>query len=231
MPERDVLPVGLLETLAAGVAHEVRNPLNSLQINLGVLEQDLRELRVDPQAHAFVVLRRISGEIKRLDDFVSEFLRFARLPPPSLEHHDVSSLLAELTTFLLPEFSKKGVSLVLENLGAQVAQIDRSHVVQAVLNLALNALRATPRGGHVWIRSSVNQSDLRIAVEDDGEGMTDEVRARASTPFFTTRDDGTGLGLAFVRRVVEDHGGSIVIDARPGGGTLVTLAFPRSREG
>src|SRR5262245_12878825 len=90
---------GLIETLAAGVAHEVRNPLNSLQINVGILEQELLERLPDGDAHVFAVLRKIAGEIKRLDDFVSEFLRFARPPKLNPEHLAVRPLLSDLAAF------------------------------------------------------------------------------------------------------------------------------------
>jgi len=229
MSEADVPPVGLLETLAAGVAHEVRNPLNSLQINVGILEQDLLDLEVEPDAHAFLVLRRIAGEIKRLDDFVSEFLRFARLPQPRLERHSVRLLLADLAAFLKPEFSKKGVALDCESRGTEFVWIDRTHLEQAVLNLALNALQATPLGGHVKVRSRADERRLVVTVEDDGDGMTSEVRQMASTPFFTTRENGTGLGLALVERVAREHGGSVEIASRPGGGTSVRLVFPQTK--
>ena len=102
---------GLIETLAAGIAHEVRNPLNSVQINLGILEQELRELLPDRDLHAFTLLQKIAGEIKRLDDFVSEFLRFARPPKLNVERLAVRPLITELVALIAPECSKKGVAL------------------------------------------------------------------------------------------------------------------------
>src|SRR5512143_1314081 len=111
----------LIETLAAGVAHEVRNPLNSVQINLSILEQELSELVADRHAHVFAVLAKIAGEIKRLDDFVSEFLRFARPPKLNIEPLSVRPLLADLASFIAPECSKKGGALDLELGGPETA--------------------------------------------------------------------------------------------------------------
>lgn len=220
----------LIETLAAGVAHEVRNPLNSLQINLSILEKELSELLPDRQAHVFAVLAKIAAEIKRLDDFVAEFLRFARAPRLNVERLAVRPLLADLTAFITPECSKKGVSLDLDLGGPESAWIDGFQLKQAVLNLVLNALQATPAGGHVVVRTAGDRRRLVVAVSDDGEGMGPETRARAVTPFFTTREEGTGLGLALVHRIVEQHRGSVDISSRPGEGTTVTLTFPAPGE-
>jgi signal transduction histidine kinase len=217
---------GLIETLAAGVAHEVRNPLNSLQINVGILEQELLELLPDRDAHVFAVVRKIAGEIKRLDDFVSEFLRFARPPRLNIERLPVRPLLTDLAAFIAPECSKKAVALELDLGGPETAWVDGFQLKQAILNLVLNALQATPAGGHVVVRTSGGVEGLVVAVSDDGEGMNEEVKAKAFTPFFTTREEGTGLGLPLVRRIVDQHGGSVEISTTSGAGTRVTLLFP-----
>jgi len=217
---------GLIETLAAGVAHEVRNPLNSVQINLSILEQELSELVADRQAHVFAVLAKIAGEIKRLDDFVSEFLRFARPPKLNVEQLPVRLLLADLAAFMAPECSHKGVVLDLDLGGPETARVDGFQLKQAILNLVLNALQATPAGGHVVLRTSGDDRRLEVSVSDDGEGMGPETREKALTPFFTTREEGTGLGLPLVRRIAEQHGGSVEISSAPGHGTTVTVTFP-----
>ena len=219
----------LIETLAAGVAHEVRNPLNSLQINVGILEQELLELLPDRDAHVFAVLRKIAGEIKRLDDFVSEFLRFTRPPKLNVERLPVRPLLTDLVAFITPECSKKGVALDVDLCGPDTAWVDGFQLKQAILNLILNALQATPTGGHVVVRTSGDNRRLVVAVRDDGEGMSAETREKVFTPFFTTREEGTGLGLPLVRRIVEQHGGSVEISSTPGEGTTVTLVFPAPR--
>lgn len=231
MTEGEAGQTGLIETLAAGVAHEVRNPLNSLQINVGILEQELRELVPDREAHAFKVLGKIAGEIKRLDDFVSEFLRFARPPRLNIERLPVRPLLTDLAAFITPECSKKGVALHVDLGGPEAASVDGFQLKQAVLNLVLNALQATPAGGHVVVRTSGDKKRLVVAVSDDGEGMSPEARQKAFTPFFSTREDGTGLGLPLVRRIVEQHGGSVDISSQPGEGTTVSLVFPSPRGG
>lgn len=229
MSEKPAQDDGLIETLAAGVAHEVRNPLNSVQINLTILEQELQALLPDRQSHVFAVLGKIAGEIKRLDDFVSEFLRFARAPRLNLERLAVRPLLTDLVAFMTPECSKKGVALSLELSGPESAWVDGFQLKQAVLNLVLNALEATPADGHVVVRASGERRRFVVEVIDDGEGMSPDVKDKALTPFFTTREEGTGLGLALVRRIVEQHGGSVDLSSRRGAGTTVTLVFPAPR--
>jgi signal transduction histidine kinase len=220
-PERS-----LLETLAAGVAHEVRNPLNSVQINLSILEQELGERLPDRPPHVFEVLSKIAGEIKRLDDFVSEFLRFARAPRLNLERLAVRPLLADLAAFMAPECTKQGVTLSLELGGPETAWVDGFQLKQAVLNLVLNALQATGAGGHVVIVTTGDERGFVVAVRDDGEGMPDAVREQAFDPFYTTREAGTGLGLPLVRRIVDQHGGSVEVASAAGRGTTVRLVFP-----
>jgi signal transduction histidine kinase len=215
----------LIETLAAGVAHEVRNPLNSVQINLSILEQELREQLPDGSLHVFTVLGKIAAEIKRLDDFVSEFLRFARPPRLNLERLSVRPLITDLAAFIAPEFSKKGVALDLDFRGPEMALLDGFQLKQAILNLVLNALQATSTGGHVVLRTSGDEQRLQVGVSDDGEGMSAEIREKALTPFFTTREEGTGLGLPLVRRIAEQHGGTVEVSSAPGVGTTVTMVF------
>jgi two-component system NtrC family sensor kinase len=221
----------IIEALAAGVAHEVRNPLNSLQINVRILEQELAELLPDPTAHPFTVLGKLSAEIKRLDDFVSEFLRFARPPRLNPERLAIRPLLGDLTTFMAPECSKKGVRLSLASGDRGLtALVDGFQIKQAVLNLVLNALQATPSGGEIVIRAVAAGESLRIAVEDDGEGIPDDQRDKVFTVFFTTREGGTGLGLPLVQRIVEQHGGRVELASRPQGGTTATIVLPLKPE-
>lgn len=222
---------GLIETLGAGVAHEVRNPLNSLQIHVGILERELRERLPEGDAHVFGVLRKIAAEIKRLDDFVAEFLRFARPPRLNRQRLPVRGLLTDLATFLGPECSKRGITLALElDDGPETAVVDGFQIKQALLNLILNALQATSPGGRVAVRTAGDADRLEIAVRDDGEGIPDTLRERVFTPFFTTRAEGTGLGLALVRRIAEQHGGDVTLVSRLGVGTTVTLRLPAEPE-
>jgi signal transduction histidine kinase len=217
----------LVEAIAAGIAHEVRNPLNALQINLGILEQELSEIVPDRANHVFEVIGKIAGELRSLDNFVTEFLRFARPPRPALEPVAVRLLLADLVTFIGPECSRKGVSLSLAvEDGPETVMADPFQLKHAVLNLVLNALQATPPGGAIATETAGDAGTLEVRVRDSGEGMTDDVLTRVFEAFFTTREGGTGLGLPIARRIAEAHGGTLTLRSRESEGTVATLSLP-----
>jgi signal transduction histidine kinase len=217
----------LVEAIAAGIAHEVRNPLNALQINLEILEEEISEIVPDRNSHVFEVIGKIAGELRSLDNFVTEFLRFARPPRLNRQPVAVRLLLADLVTFVGPECSRKGVSvsLAVEG-GPETVVVDAFQLKHAVLNLVLNALQATPKGGAIAIETGGHDRALEIRVRDSGEGMSEGVLPRAFDAFFTTREGGTGLGLPIARRIVEAHGGRLVLQSREGEGTLATLSLP-----
>jgi signal transduction histidine kinase len=217
----------LAESIAAGIAHEVRNPLNAIQVNLGILEQELSEIVPDRGSHVFEVIAKIARELRSLDDFVTEFLRFARPPRLSPEPVSLRSLLTDLTSFIGPECSRKGVSLSLAaECGPATVVADGFQLKHAVLNLVLNALQATPAGGTILIEVRGDAEHLTIEVRDTGEGIAAEVLPRAFDAFFTTREGGTGLGLPITRRIVEAHGGSVAVRGRPGAGSVATIVLP-----
>jgi signal transduction histidine kinase len=220
----------LVEAIAAGIAHEVRNPLNALQINLGILEQELSEIVPDRAHHAFEVIGKIAGELRSLDNFVTEFLRFARPPRPALEPVAVRPLLADLVTFIGPECFGKGVSLslIVEG-GPETVKADPFQLKHALLNLVLNALQATPAGGAITIETAGDTRALEVRVRDTGQGIAEEVLPRVFDAFFTTREGGTGLGLPIARRIAEAHGGSLVLRSRDGEGAVARLSLPVAR--
>lgn len=217
----------LIEEVAAGIAHEVRNPLNALQINLQILEQELQELVPDRGAHVYAVVSKISQELSNLDNFVSEFLRFARPPRLQIERVPIRQLLADLVTFLEPAFGEKKVELRL-TVGSipRLVLADSFQLKHAVLNLLLNALQATPPGGLVEIVTSKTDGALAIEVRDSGEGIPPDKLGRVFEVFFTMREGGTGLGLPITRRIVEEHGGSLALDSTPGQGTIARIHLP-----
>jgi signal transduction histidine kinase len=220
----------LVEAIAAGIAHEVRNPLNALQINLGILEQEISEIVPDRGSHVFEVIGKIAGELHSLDNFVTEFLRFARPPRPALEAVAVRPLLADLVTFIGPECARKGVSLsLIAEEGPETVRADPFQLKHALLNLVLNALQATPARGAITIETGGDARALEVRVRDSGQGIAEEVLPRVFDAFFTTREGGTGLGLPIARRIVEAHGGTLVLRSNDGGGTVASLSLPAAR--
>lgn len=216
----------LIETLAAGIAHEVRNPLNAVEINLGIVDQELQQLLPDRTLHVYKVLASIAAEVRSLDEFVTQFLRFARPPRLNAERTNVRSLLSDLVSFIAPQAAKRGIQLTAQLTdGPAMATIDSFQLKQAILNLVLNALDATSSGGSVEICTGGSPTRLSIEIRDSGEGITADVGKRMFEVFFTTREGGTGLGLPISRQIAESHGGTIEIRPRPGG-TVAILTLP-----
>jgi signal transduction histidine kinase len=217
----------LMEAVAAGIAHEVRNPLNAVQINLRILEEELTELVPDRSSHIYSVLTKIANEVASLDNFVSEFLQFARPPRLRMETVQVKALLSDLATFLAPQFARKDVQLTLAtDKGPAFVPADNFQLKHAVLNLLLNALQATPPGGAITLETRQDDDRLSIAVSDSGEGIAPEKLQRVFDVFFTMREGGTGLGLPIARRIVEEHGGTLDLASRAGAGTTARILLP-----
>ena len=218
--------VGLI---ASGLAHEIRNPLNSMNINLQMLEEDLGELD-DPRSQEWAELLELTKvEIKRLEQVMNNFLSYARPPEPRVETRNLNATLRELVRFLEVDFRQNGVELQadFEPLLPAV-EIDETQIKQAVMNLLVNARQILPHGGRVDLRTRAGPGgDVLIEVEDNGPGVAPEARERIFEVFYSSRGGGTGLGLPIARQIVERHGGSIELDSEVGRGTRFTIHLPR----
>ena len=210
--------------LAAGLAHEIRNPLNGASLHLSVIERGLARSPEAPPAmrEAADVLR---AEIKRLGGLVSDFLEVARPKPLVLVEIDLHALSQGVRTLLAPEASARHVSLSLEPFPFPVAaRVDVERTKQVLVNLVRNAIDAVNEGGAVTIRVRRLPDHAEIDVADDGVGIPDP-NAPIFDAFYTTKDRGTGLGLSIVQRIVSDHGGEVSFTSQPGS-TVFTVRLP-----
>lgn len=216
-----------LTLLAAGVAHELGNPLNSLNIHLQLLERKLR--KTSPEAHSAVreQLDVARGEIKRLDFIIAQFLSAIRPTRPQLELEDLNQLIRDAARFLEPEIADRRISLKLElRSGLPLMRVDPGQMKQAFYNLIRNASQATPPGGLIKIRSDFTDYEATVTVADTGAGITPGQMGHLFEPFYTTKEKGTGLGLLIVRRIVREHGGEIGIESAEKKGTRITIHLP-----
>lgn len=219
-----------LGTLAAGIAHEIRNPLTSLKARLYTLE---KHLQPDPATRQDIDI--ISGEIGRLERIVNDVLRFARPSDPEFEVIEARRVVEELRGLMTPEFENRGVHLEVESDANLEIRADINHLKQAIINLLRNGAEAIEGPGTVTLRTKAAQVPIRgeladavvFEVADSGKGIRPEVENRLFDPFFTTKETGTGLGLAIASRIVEKHGGVLQYQTQPGHGTTFGVVLPR----
>lgn len=220
--------VAALQLLAAGVAHEIGNPLNSLTIHLQLLERRLRKLPEGQQENLLHPLEVAQEEIKRLDTIVTQFLRAIRPAPMHRAPQDLNSLVRDAAEFLQPELKSRNILLELDLApGLPVLDLDQDQLKQAFYNIIKNASEAMKQGGMLKIRTNSDAEWVNITFSDTGGGMTQETMARVFEPYFTTKKTGSGLGLMITQRIVRAHGGEVVLESDPGRGLRLTIRLPR----
>lgn len=215
--------------LAAGVAHELGNPLNSLNIHLQVMQRQIRRLQDLPKVEKLEKSLSIcSGEVERLDSIITHFLEAVRPRTPQLHDLDLIAPLEESVEFLGPELEGAGIRVDIElATSLPLIQGDRDQIKQVFFNIIKNARQAMKAGGIIRIRAFSDDEFVYIQVGDTGEGIPQEDLRKVFQPYFSTKQDGHGLGMMIVERIMRDHGGQIGLDSRPAVGTLVTLQFPQ----
>jgi len=216
-----------LTLLAAGVAHEIGNPLNSLHIHLQLMERKVRELNDNAKAELQESIDISRSEINRLDSIVTQFLRAIRPSRPELHPENVNAIVEEAVRFFTPEIRDRDVVVEQElRSDLPLLQIDRGQMKQAFYNVIKNSLEAMKRRGILRIRSDMDDTHILIRFIDTGGGMSAANLSRVFEPYFTTKPSGTGLGLLIVRRIVREHGGELSIESSEGKGLTLTIRLP-----
>ncbi len=217
--------------LGSGLAHEIRNPLNSMNMNLQMLEEELQGIP-DIDGDNIEMLRSMQSEIKRIANLIDMFLQYARPSTPQFAVKDLNEVLAATARFLQADFRQSGIelSLDLEPLLPSV-EIDEAQLRQALLNIVGNARQVTSPGGRVRLASRAGVGgEVVIEIGDTGPGMPPEIVEKIFDPFFSKRAGGTGLGLAIARQMVENHRGHIDVDSVVGKGTNFRIRLPRRHD-
>ena len=212
--------------LTRELVHEIRNPLNSISINLQILEEDLSAESPRSPSDLQNRVRRIRGEVERLDRILTDFRRYANLPPLTFETCDLTPLIEEVLDFNEPEAQRQNVQVSRDIQKLPPVQLDQPQFKQALLNLIINGVQAMEEGGTLTVRAKLLNGGIQIDVEDTGQGIEPDQLNRIFDLFFSAKEEGTGVGLAIVKQVVEGHGGQVNVESTPGEGTKFSIRLP-----
>lgn len=223
---REAQRLAELGTLTGGLAHEIKNPLSTVQLNLQLLQEDLHS---DDPAYRRIInrLNTVRNETNRLREIVDDFLRYAGRLELDRKPIDLNVVLDELVDFFAPQAAAQRVQIRLKkNTNGALAPIDSKLIKQALLNLMINALHAMPGGGELIMTLDRTDEQALIDVIDTGPGIPDNVVDKIFEAYYSTKKGGTGLGLPMAKRIVEAHGGKLTVKSEAGKGTDFTLALP-----
>jgi signal transduction histidine kinase len=211
-----------LRQMLGGVAHEIRNPLGGIEIYAGLIADDLPD-GDERKQH----IEKVIQEVRKLNHVIAEFLDFARPSPPYPQVTALAPLVGDAAFLLAPEMQKAGIEYRQQVAPGLKAYIDAEQIKRALVNLMKNAVQAMRGGGVLVVQASEGEGETVIEIVDDGPGMSAEVRERLFEPFFSTKEQGSGLGMAVVSIAVEENRGRIEIDSPESGGTVCRLYLPQ----
>ena len=213
--------------LVGALAHEIKNPLSTIRLNMELLAEDHLQPTNDRERRAAAKIDAVTQECTRLQKLLDDFLQFSRVHSLKLNPADLNELLTRLLNFFAPQAEADNIEVI------RYLDPDLPHVMMesetlyaAILNLVINAQQAMPDGGQLVIRTRGTKSGVAIDLIDNGVGMNQKTIARAFTAFYTTKPGGSGLGLTTTRKILEAHGGTLSVQSSEGRGTQMTIELP-----
>ena len=224
---REAEQLAFASALASGLAHEVRNPLSTLRLNLQLLEEDLQGPQVVPTSRFRTRVEVLHREVQRLNDVLNDYLRFARERQLDREPTNLNDVLDELLEFVRPEALRRHVELRHQFAAdAPRSLLDVNLLKQAFLNLIINAFEAMPQGGDLIVQTDSDGRSLTARITDTGTGIPAGELDKVFRVYYSTKPGGTGLGLPTARRIIQEHGGSLTLTSEVGRGTQALVTLP-----
>lgn len=213
--------------LAGGLAHEIKNPLSTIRLNMELLAEEFADSDNPRERRVLTKVALVQRECQRLQDLLDDFLNFAKVRRLKLEPVNLNHVVSEMLRFFAPKAKEARIE-VIDYLDADLPTVllDREAFQGALLNLVLNAQQAMPDGGQLVVRTSAQGHWVALDLIDTGGGMDEDTREHAFEAFYSTKPGGSGLGLPTTRKIVEAHGGQITLQSEPGRGTQFTIKFP-----
>ncbi|MEZ6140464.1 MAG: ATP-binding protein [Zavarzinella sp.] len=220
--------VAEIAELAGGFVHEVKNHVSTLNLNLQLLAEDFAQPESPKERRAQQRINRLLNQCQRLVSISNDFLRFARAEQLYKQSTDIHSVVQEMIDFFQPTSNAAGIEIVLHaSPSIPLIMVDQQLLKQALLNLMMNAEQAMPEGGEIILQTRLEDDFVVLDVIDNGKGIPSEQIPKLFQPFHTTKPGGSGLGLPTTRRIVEAHGGKILVQSEVGKGTMFSLYFPK----
>jgi two-component system sensor histidine kinase HydH len=219
----------LVGTIAAGIAHEIRNPLSTLRMNLQMLREDWENPITEREQKGRKRIDVLLRETERMETVVSDFVRFAAGHALRREKTNLNALAGELLDFLAPQAERSRIRIVREFArDLPPVEVDPNLIRQAVLNLLVNAQQVLPSGGEIRVTTEENGQFVKLGIADNGPGIPAEHREKIFNLYFSTKPGGTGLGLPMVKKIVEEHQGRIEVETELNKGTTFTICLTKS---
>ena len=219
-------------TLAGGLAHEIKNPLSTLQLNLQLLEEEWQNPQTPRESRLLKKIEVLRNETKRLEEALNDFLRFAKGERPQFGECDVNAVVDEVASFVEPEATLGNIRIRRSlDPAAPRCPADANLLRQALLNLMINARQAMPKGGELMIATRDEQDGVTVEITDTGDGIAPEHMGKIFQAYYSTKKAGSGLGLATTKRIIEEHDGTIRVHSEVGKGTRFTIRLPKKQDG